>query len=212
LHIFVFICKHTYIFTQQIKIIFCKNKQICICTRDRWWLIVYFLLVSEFLRQACIYGLEIQAHPSGMLVGRKACSFFSWLCKVANDRAEIRELLRSSCRDSWHVTLCKNVLDVWVSWTEKFYVGHVLQRCTITFTLCYKMSKANRLIDVHVWSPTGDQANRAKMWIFLQNTIYKKSEFTEINYNVPKILFYIIRVSKFFLFNIYFVKIKILEL
>jgi len=74
------------------------------------------------------------------------------------------------------------------------------------------MSKADRLIDVHVWSPTGDQANRAKMWIFLQNTIYKKSKFTEINYNVPKILFYIIRVSKFFLFNIYFVKIEILEL
>lgn len=135
----------------------------------------------------------------------------SWLYKVANDRAEIRELLRSSCRDSWHVTLHKNILDARVSWNEEFYVGHVFQRRTITFTLCHKTSKAGRLISAYFWSPTGNQADRTRK-NFSQYAIYKKLEFTEINYVVPRIL--VILYNKNFknsFLNICFVKTEIFK-
>lgn len=106
----------------------------------------------------------------------------SWLCKVANDHAEIRELLRSSCRNSWHVILCKNVLDARVSRTEEFYLSVTCSKGVLLRSLC-----ATKRARPTIWSThTFDRQQATKLIEyakanFLQNAIYKKLEFTEIN-------------------------------
>jgi len=82
----------------------------------------------------------------------------SWLCKVANDRAEIRELLRSSCRNSWHVTLRKN-LRRWTSLSN----GKILRRSHVPKAILIRSLRATKGTRPIIWSPKVDlmQTDRA---------------------------------------------------
>lgn len=131
--------------------------------RNRWWVILYFLLVKEVLQLAHM-ALRLRRIRAKSSQGEEAAL-------LSRDSAKWRMMVRKyedfcvlSIANSWHVTLCKNISNARLAWAEGSYVGHVFRsKPIITFTLFRKTSKADRLIVVQrrVWSTTSDQTGWA---------------------------------------------------
>lgn len=144
----------------------------CLRKRERWLMTNRILSTGQRIFTLSLHTWPWNSDASERSARRaKKRAPPSWLCEVANDRAEMQELLRSSCRDSWHVTLRKNVPDARVAWAEGFYVGHVFQRRIITFTLFHKTSKA-----VIIWS--AQACNKWPSWLSVQKRTFYIIQFT----------------------------------
>lgn len=124
--------------------------------RNRWWVIVYFLLVREFLQSLHMWPWDSGAFERRARRTKKRASS-SWLFEVVDDGAETWGLLRSSYRNSWHVTLREYVSNTRFAWAEGSYVGHIFQSKR---TLLHSLGSIKRARPI-IWSTTNDKTVQA---------------------------------------------------